>query len=115
MEKRMSWIFLLCNWYRENYPGREENERLTLALESGSGLPDDVKATRKSDTAYLYEDEPKQSRAERKAELASLGPSLTSSTPRSSAPEPTKQEERVEVDVSLGGVEVSASVDEATF
>jgi chromosome segregation ATPase len=94
---------------------REENERLTLALESGSGLPDDVKASRKSDTAYLYEDEPKQSRAERKAELASLGPSLTSSTPRSTAPEPTKQDDRVEVDLNIGGVEVSASVDEATF
>jgi len=51
----------------------EENERLTLALESGSGLPNDVKS--RSATSYLYDDEPKQTREERKAEFAELSAS----------------------------------------
>jgi len=91
---------------------REENERLTLALETGSGLPDDVKS-RKPDTSYLYEDEPKQTRQERKAERAELSASLSASTPRSqTSGEPTT--DRVEIDLNVGGGEVSASVEETS-
>jgi len=63
----------------------EENERLTLALESGSGLPNDVKS--RSATSYLYDDEPKQTREERKAEFAEL-----SASKPEIEPEPTEQD-----------------------
>jgi len=87
---------------------REENERLTLALETGSGLPDDVKSARKQDTSYLYEDDPKQTRQERKAERIELSASLSASTPRSqtSAEHTPEQPTGVEVDLSAG-VQVS--------
>jgi len=69
----------------------EENERLTLALESGSGLPNDVKS--RSATSYLYDDEPKQTREERKAEFAAL-----SASKPEFEPEPTEQDTTTQQD-----------------
>jgi myosin heavy subunit len=95
---------------------REENERLTLALETGSGLPDDVKQARKQDTAYLYEDEPKQTRQERKAERAELSASLSAEP--EPEPEPTtggSGSSGIDIDLNVSGVQVSASVDETAF
>jgi chromosome segregation ATPase len=96
---------------------REENERLTLALESGGGLPDDVKSARNQSKAYLYDDEPKQSRAERKAERAELAKDFAAATPRSAdpVPEPSSSDSGIQVDLNVGGVEISASVDETAF
>jgi chromosome segregation ATPase len=97
---------------------REENERLTLALESGGGLPDDVKASRNQSS--FYDDEPKQSRAERKAERAELAKDFAAATPRSTTsaeptPEPSSSDSGIQVDLNVGGVEISASVDETAF
>jgi len=101
---------------------REENERLTLALETGGGLPDDVKSSRNQSTAYLYEDEPKQSKQERKAERAELAKDYAAATPRSTTAEPipepapsSSSDSGFHVDLNVGGVEVSASVDETAF
>jgi len=49
----------------------EDNERLTLALESGSGMPEDMKRS-----AFSYEDDtPVQTREERKKEFEELAAS----------------------------------------
>jgi len=98
---------------------REENERLTLALESGSGLPDDVKS--RSATAYLYEDEPQQTREERKAEFATLSASKPEIDEETTSTEqaPTEQaptEQATEQVVSDAEPQTTESTsDEATF
>jgi len=82
----------------------EENERLALALESGSGLPNDVKS--RSATSYLYDDEPKQTREERKAEFAVL-----SASKPEIEPEPTEQDTATQQDNTTTQPDITVTED----
>jgi len=85
---------------------RDENERLTLALESGSGIPEDVKA--RSANAYLYEDEPKQTREERKKEfeeLASSKPEIEQEPTQ----EPTESTSSIGITATIPETDISVS------
>jgi len=95
---------------------REENERLTLALESGSGLPDDIKSRSNQEKAYLYEEEPKQTREERKAEFAELASTRPEVEPEESQPsEPTSTEQPTTTTQESAVTTESSGGDETAF
>jgi len=93
---------------------REENERLTLALESGSGVPDDVKAQR--DRSYLYADlEEKPVRSQRQPRSTPASTTTTEPEPVSASPSESTPASSSEIDLnlsaSIGGHEVGAEVE----
>jgi len=89
---------------------REENERLSLALESGGGGAE----TKSSRNAYLYEDEPREPRQPRQPKTETRSepaPEPSEQTPAQAEPAPQAQE-TVNVDLNVGGTEITG---EATF
>jgi len=91
---------------------REENERLSLALESGGG----AESKSRNANAYLYEDEPREPRQPRQPKTETRSepapePTPSEETPTQAEPAPQAQE-TVNVDLNVGGTEVTG---EATF
>jgi len=88
---------------------REENERLSLALESGGGGAE----TKSSRNAYLYEDEPREPRQPRQPKTETRSEPAPEPTHSETQAEPAPQaQESVNVDLNVGGVEITG---EATF